>query len=298
MPETFQAGSFVSSHHREGVVEHVPAITIDWWARGERLDRCDFMKVDVEGCERFVLAGAKDTIERFQPLLLVECNAVTQRRFRSESLRPLYRDLGRVARDRYALRPDGSLQRLLSYDHLDRLVRDGGLVDVLCVPPSRRAALAGLGSWRHALLSYARLGATHNRFRCPSRTVVYDPSYDLDLDLTAFDPPLRAAPGDRLRIPVKIRNTGRLWLSDRFSPGPTTLSYRWSRAGVPLDGVGGPRTSFGRLRPGTERSVVLRVDVDRDPGRYELDIGVVQQDIAWLVDLAPALARRLPIIVG
>ncbi len=36
------------------------------------LPRCDFMKIDVEGTERAVLAGAVDTVVRFKPWLYVE----------------------------------------------------------------------------------------------------------------------------------------------------------------------------------------------------------------------------------
>jgi len=38
-----------------------------WW-------RLDFLKVDAEGCEAAVLAGASETIARFKPLLLLELN--------------------------------------------------------------------------------------------------------------------------------------------------------------------------------------------------------------------------------
>lgn len=48
--------------------EHVSVETIDSLG----LDRCDMIKADVEGMERAVLAGARDTIKRCQPLLYVE----------------------------------------------------------------------------------------------------------------------------------------------------------------------------------------------------------------------------------
>ncbi len=37
--------------------------------------RLDFMKIDVEGYEPYVLAGAKETIRRFKPVMLIEVNA-------------------------------------------------------------------------------------------------------------------------------------------------------------------------------------------------------------------------------
>lgn len=48
--------------------EQVAVETID----GLGLDRCDMIKADVEGMERQVLAGARDTIKRCRPILYVE----------------------------------------------------------------------------------------------------------------------------------------------------------------------------------------------------------------------------------
>ena len=57
----------------------VPVLRID----DLPLDTCHFMKIDVEGMEKQVLAGAVDTIRRFQPLLYVE----DDRAEKSEELR-------------------------------------------------------------------------------------------------------------------------------------------------------------------------------------------------------------------
>src|SRR5262249_30763115 len=46
----------------------VPVVRID----DLQLDACHFMKIDVEGMEKLVLAGAVETIRRFRPLLYVE----------------------------------------------------------------------------------------------------------------------------------------------------------------------------------------------------------------------------------
>lgn len=39
---------------------------------GLKLDACDLIKVDLEGCEYHALKGARQTIERFKPVLIVE----------------------------------------------------------------------------------------------------------------------------------------------------------------------------------------------------------------------------------
>ena len=50
------------------VKKEIQAITID----SLKLERCDFMKIDVEKCEWVVLEGAEDTIEKYRPILFVE----------------------------------------------------------------------------------------------------------------------------------------------------------------------------------------------------------------------------------
>jgi FkbM family methyltransferase len=292
-PETFQAGSYVATAHREGIAERVRATTLDEWCVERAITRCDLVKIDVEGCERLVLTGARELLARHRPYLLVECNAVTQRRFRGEGIGPLYDDLTSYASRVYALRNGERPQRVRSAAHLDRLATPGGLVDVLCVPEGRPWDPARFENAR-SIVASAALALHYNRWRRPPRSITHDPSYCIDVDQRE----LYAARGEHLRVPVTIHNTGRLWLSDRFDRNPTFLSYRWVHDGVVLDDVGGPRTSFGTLRPFTGRRYVdLAVDVDRDPGAYELDVGVVQQDLAWLVALAPAVECRMPITV-
>ena len=46
------------------------AISID----SMKLDRCDFIKLDLEGCEYLALKGAEETILRHKPFLFVELN--------------------------------------------------------------------------------------------------------------------------------------------------------------------------------------------------------------------------------
>ncbi len=54
-----------------------------------KLTRCNLIKVDVEGMETDVLAGAVATIERFQPVLFVENNTVERSRPLLEKLQSL-----------------------------------------------------------------------------------------------------------------------------------------------------------------------------------------------------------------
>ena len=44
-----------------------------------RLEACDFIKIDCEGYESFILDGAKETIDKFQPIILMENKGHSER---------------------------------------------------------------------------------------------------------------------------------------------------------------------------------------------------------------------------
>ena len=50
------------------VKKEIQTITID----SLNLDRCDFMKIDVEMCEWVVLEGSEETITKYRPIIFVE----------------------------------------------------------------------------------------------------------------------------------------------------------------------------------------------------------------------------------
>jgi FkbM family methyltransferase len=53
------------------VAEEISITTIDDFAKERNLDRVDFIKVDAEGYEKQILRGARETIQRFRPILSV-----------------------------------------------------------------------------------------------------------------------------------------------------------------------------------------------------------------------------------
>lgn len=73
-------------------VEHVPVVTIDSFA----FKRVDLMKIDAEGMELEVLAGACDTIQRCRPVLYVELVKVDRSLLR-----------GKIAGHNYSIHQNG-----------------------------------------------------------------------------------------------------------------------------------------------------------------------------------------------
>jgi FkbM family methyltransferase len=64
------------THYKHGLEEkHMPCVSLDTIIADHHLDRLDFIKLDIEGGELDALAGAKQTLARFQPTVLMEFNA-------------------------------------------------------------------------------------------------------------------------------------------------------------------------------------------------------------------------------
>lgn len=59
----------------------VLSVKLDTWAASTGLSRLDAIKIDVEGAEKFVLEGARETISLFKPLLLCEAQEETASSF-------------------------------------------------------------------------------------------------------------------------------------------------------------------------------------------------------------------------
>jgi FkbM family methyltransferase len=59
----------------------VRALKLDTWTAEAGLQRVDVIKIDVEGAEKFVLEGGRETIGRFKPLLLCECEDISSAAF-------------------------------------------------------------------------------------------------------------------------------------------------------------------------------------------------------------------------
>lgn len=112
--------------------EKVRLLTID----GLELQRCDFMKVDVEGMELEVLKGAQKTIARFRPALYVEND-------REEKAAALVRYIRSLDYDLYWHRPP--LFNPHNYAGNPKNVFAGIVsINMLCFHRSLQAAVSGL----------------------------------------------------------------------------------------------------------------------------------------------------------
>lgn len=61
----------------EGARREAPCWTLDQFVEANRIQRVDLVKVDIEGAEHKFLLGARKTIQRFRPIIVIELNPAT-----------------------------------------------------------------------------------------------------------------------------------------------------------------------------------------------------------------------------
>ena len=110
-PKNSAADSFVIQ--REGAVglEKVPLTTIDKLVSDLKLERVDYIKLDIEGAEPQALSGARETLAKFKPRISIAAyHAPDHPKVIPEiirSARPDYRmQCGPCAEANYSVRPD------------------------------------------------------------------------------------------------------------------------------------------------------------------------------------------------
>jgi FkbM family methyltransferase len=116
-----------------GAGEHIEvrAVCLDDWCRGAQLSRWGAMKLDAEGSELAVLRGARDSIEKFQPFMMIEINGVL---LKEAGISPM-EVVDFLAARSYRLFS-------LSFGRLEpwNLARHGEFSDTLCLPERQAAA--------------------------------------------------------------------------------------------------------------------------------------------------------------
>jgi len=100
------------------------------------LNKCDFIKIDVEGMEEEVLQGAVNTISRHQPIIYTECN-------RADQAESLVRRIHALGYDMYFHRPP-----LFNPDNFKQHSENvfGNIIskNLLCVSRGRNIVVDGL----------------------------------------------------------------------------------------------------------------------------------------------------------
>jgi FkbM family methyltransferase len=281
------------SHVGEGGTA-VPALRFDTWAHHQSLDRLDLVKIDVEGAELAVLDGAAETLRRFRPIVVIECNPVTLARFGGTSYAALLRRMRAIFPLVGVIEPGGGVTPIASVGHLRRILGQRGVIDLVGLPTA---------PWKRLVRERARAAASlvellvrHNRWRPPEANFVIDPG---GIALRPTVSAVSGAPGQITEIVVDVNNGSRSWLSSAFLHKPVNISYRWlDEVGAPTGGEGRRSNFAEQLPPGGSVRLSITVELPAAPGRYTLVLTLVQEHFAWLDDIDTACAARLPAVVG
>jgi FkbM family methyltransferase len=267
----------------------VPATSIDSWAARAGLRRFDLFKLDVEGAEITVLSAAARTLRRFGTTAIVECNPVALRRFGNTSYRDLFATMQSLFPVVAIVDHGGATVPLRSARHLELVLGERGVVDLVGLP--RRALVRERAvAIARSVANQADLSRRYNRWRPAENKVV-----DATLSITPQVADITGAPATTVTVPVRIENRTRWWLSSSFPYHPVHVSYRLRDATGALVVPEGHRTRFpAPLRPGAAADVDVLVELPSGAGGYECEITLVQEAFAWLDDLDPSCAARLP----
>ena len=114
--------------------ETVAFTTLDLWAEAKEIDRLDFVKLDVEGFERYVIQGGVQTFRRFRPKLITEFNRKSLKAY--YGIEPAsYFDMLRTIYDHvYIVPSEGDLEKVAVYAELEERLSEARFwVDLLCV---------------------------------------------------------------------------------------------------------------------------------------------------------------------
>lgn len=139
------AGHIVGDAFRNASAK-VRATTFDAFVAEQKLERVDFVKIDVEGFEIDVLQGMTETISRFKPVVCMEFNSWTAIAFRDINPRDLLRAFRQLMPSTYRINADGSFLKLTP-DNLMTFMSENlslhGMVDDLigCADPDRLTGL-------------------------------------------------------------------------------------------------------------------------------------------------------------
>lgn len=273
------------AHLAPGGSVSTPCRSIDSWAGEHGLTRLDVMKIDVEGAEPQVLSGAGETIRRFRPTIVAECNVASLRRVCGSGFSELHEQLCSLVPHVGILRPGGKVVPLASDEHLELALGAEGVVDLVGYwnRPSMSACIRA--RWQ---LRGLRRSLSRSTPPSPHNFVVTAP-ITIDIDPQA---PLKARLGKDLMVRVRVTNASRWWLSSGFVYHPVNVAARW------VGGAESGRAAFPAPVPaGGTAEVSLSVTPPPKPGEHLLEITLVQEHFAWMSDIDPGCGVKVPVVV-
>lgn len=272
----------------------VPAVTLDSWATSEGIERLDLLKLDVEGLELAVLAGAARTLARFRPLTVLECNPIALRRFGHTTWLELYAAMQTLFGSVAVIDEGGVLATVRSPDQLELLMGSRGVVDLV-----GRARGGGVLGW---VADLDRRRRARRGPQTPSESSTAERSFVIDVAgfVHLLSPPvIEGSAGEGSGVRVRIANRSRWWLSSAFPFHPVHVACRVFDASGTRVVTEGHRTVLpAPVPPGGEVEMDVGFPLPAEPGSYEAVVSLVQEGYAWFDEVDPGTAARVRLVIS
>jgi SAM-dependent methyltransferase len=116
--------------------------------------------------------------------------------------------------------------------------------------------------------------------------------------ISLVSPPESLAAGESFELDARVENvTSVEWLQDLTHP--INLGNHWRTDSGSIVAYDDGRTRLpGRLRPGDSCQLSLRIVAPTRPGRYVVELDVVQEAVAWFADAGSPTARHSILVEG
>lgn len=125
-------GDNINTQNNQSIKVEVPMSTLNFFAEQNNIDKCDFIKMDIEGAEYFVFEGGLEFIKKTRPVIQSEYN-----KHWIESIGKSFKDFYLLFKDldyKIALEKSDSFEIIKNPETFE--VKDG-LVDLLFIPQEK-----------------------------------------------------------------------------------------------------------------------------------------------------------------
>ena len=127
-------GSYVTPLVDNSTTSAVQAVRLDTWAK-ENLNRLDFIKCDIEGFEVKFMKGAKQTLKKYKPTMLIEFNPIAYtNNSEDDTIEDLWKELTSIYEYIYVIEGPDTLRRVNTIEQACERIdgKNRTLEDLLC----------------------------------------------------------------------------------------------------------------------------------------------------------------------
>jgi FkbM family methyltransferase len=109
-----------------------PMVTLDQWAQNNNIQRCDFIKIDIEGAEYFAFLGGRNFIRRTRPVIQAEFNKywLKNANVTAQTFLDFFSDLKYCV----AIEESDCFRHITSQEFIDLTQGEVDVIDILFIP--------------------------------------------------------------------------------------------------------------------------------------------------------------------